>query len=121
MSEEVHDTDWIEEIRERLEAATEGPWRSRQQTHPEREHQLHWVEGSNGRRVCQVTGVGTRLGNTALIANAPTDIRRLLEVAEAARDLIDACEGPDLVDSRYDNCQLRHSLADALNQETTDE
>jgi len=77
-------------IRERLAAATPGPW------HWDEDH---WLEGVSGGYVLsndvvldknRVEPVSVAPDNAILIANAPTDLTRLLAAIEAVTALADA-------------------------------
>jgi len=120
------DTGWIEEIRERLEAATDGPWEARDRGSP----RPVWTH--NGRHVNRVVATLNPdlevKANADLIAHAPTDLRRLLEVVGAAERLVAKTRHTHLMTSMQDGLandpgatNALDRLRAALNRETTDE
>ncbi len=93
----------IETIKARLDAATPGPWEMTD--HVERYHvpeaapdavyDYHWWSiDHNGVTVVEdMRGAEESEPDFALIAHAPTDLRALLKVAEAAKDYRDIQTG----------------------------
>jgi hypothetical protein len=98
----------IESIKARLEAATEGPWEMTD--HVERYHvpeaapdavyEYHWwsIDHNCVTVVEDMRGAEESEPDFDLIAHAPTDLRALLKVAEAAKQYIYGSDGDERVD-----------------------
>lgn len=86
----------LDEIRARLEAATPGPWEAYHARFPNAYGEGFWrVDGPHERGY----EGGFERADADLIAHAPEDLRLLLAVAEAAKDVCRppnacACVGP---------------------------
>lgn len=103
----------IEAIRDRLEAATPGPWTLLDQGYG------RWGVGcKRWPRTPSVVyahsawdgfGNGSREADAALIAAAPTDLALLLAVAEAAKEMANAF--PTFIELRDAQLRLRAALS----------
>ena len=76
--------DTLEAIRARLEAATDGPWRGVDDIDLNEIRVVADDDFPVGEVV--VAEIGQGIADANFIAHAPTDIARLLDVAEAARE-----------------------------------
>ncbi len=81
------------EIRERLEAATPGPWETGYEEHVtgDDEYVERWVE-SGGHRILVLDPLNDGSANQNLIANAPADIAYLLAEVDRLEREVEAWE-----------------------------
>jgi hypothetical protein len=114
----------IESIKARLEAATEGPWEMTD--HVERYHvpeaapdavyEYHWwsIDHNCVTVVEDMRGAEESEPDFDLIAHAPTDLRALLKVAEAAKRDCQRCAdySPNLAKGCAACCAMGAALAE---------
>lgn len=72
-------------IRERLDAITPGQWTHRT------DGDAAYVNAGTIGVTCHIVDRGRNEGDAPFIAHAPEDVRLLLDVAEAARNVLDLC------------------------------
>jgi len=104
-------TNFLAPIKERLKKATPGPW-----VHTRHSNSLigilpHTVVGKDDlAQVCQPSGREEQKANADLIAHAPTDLSRLIEVVEAQAEVITRFKESEMATSGWDDSLLEHAI-----------